>query len=86
MDLGTIQHISASAIYLFVFDGPFTGNVDSRIQAVWGELTEAYNRLGIPAGERVAHKTYLGIFESSRSYHPARYPQLHSKAAVARHT
>ena len=86
LDLGVVLQVAASVLYMLVFDGPFPGNVDAKIQAVWDEMTLAYNGLGTPAGERLDHATLLDIFDGSRSWHPTRYPVLHSKAAVARHS
>ena len=62
------------------------GGVDSCIEVVWSVLTEGHTRLGTPAGERAPFTMYMGIFEGWRRYKPTRYPALHSKAAVARHT
>ena len=65
-DIGTVLHYSGSASYTLVFNGPFVGSVDERIDAVWVALTKAYDSLGTVAGERLSFGQFAGMFEGSR--------------------
>ena len=85
MDLGITQSIAGSVIYLLIWDASLVGDLDTRIDQVWGALQLSYVELRTPAGERVSHETYAKLFEGSRSYTPTRYPILLSKGAIARH-
>ena len=73
LDLGITQHVCGSVLYLFVFDFGLGGNLNGRMERVWTELVEAYRGLGTPSREH------------SRSSKPTKFPELHSKGAVARH-
>ena len=85
LDLGLVQHINGSILFLLVWDAGLFGTLDVRIDAVWAKLVSAYDSLGTPSGERVQHQTFANIFAGQRSYNPVRVVELHSKGAIARH-
>ena len=86
LELGVCQHVGASCLYMLAFDAGLDGPLANRLAALWRMVGECYDALGTPAGERLAHALFLAIWEKSKSAHPTHYPQLHSKAAVARHS
>ena len=84
-DLGMNQHILASILYILPFDCALPGRLDDKKQLIWQELLSAYQQLGTPAGEKLAHTTFEGIWEDRRSGSPSTYPVLGAKAAISRH-
>ena len=85
MDLGIIQHIAASILFLLVWDTGIDGTTDFKVGRIWEVLIEAYDTLATPSGERLPHAVFFAIFEKRRSKNPPSYPELHSKAAIGRH-
>ena len=62
------------------------GSLDERLDALWPRIQQSYAALGTPAGERLSHALLCGIFERcGRTRRPVKHPELHCKAAVARH-
>ena len=85
LDLGIAQHVAGSTIFLLVFDTGLRCSVDDKLTFVWGKLVAAYEALGTTAGERIPHAVFMAMFDKRRGYYPTSPPELHSKAAVARH-
>ena len=86
MDLGICQHIGASVIYLLISDCNLRGSFDTKAGLVWNRMKRAYVELGTPVGERLPESLYSRMFEvSGRTRSPKDFPQLHCKAAMARH-
>ena len=86
LDLGILQHICASALVMILWDGDLIGTFLTRLAALWPRIQQSYDALGTPAGERLSYSLFAGIFETcGRSRKPIQYPDLHSKAAIARH-
>ena len=85
LDLGICQHIGGSIFYLLAFDADLPGNLTDRLNSLWLHCCKAYDALGTPAGERLSHPQFFGIWDKSKSYLPTKYPVLHSKGAVGRH-
>ena len=86
MDLGVLQHICASCIYLLVFDSNLRGQFEDKANTVWRALAHAYEELGTTVGERFAEALYSRMFDKcGRTGSPIAYPQLFCKGAIARH-
>lgn len=85
LDLGVAQQIGGSVIYMLVFDLDLPHGLESRMAHVWNAMTTVYDQLGTPTGERLPHDRFARIFESSKSYMPTEFPELHCKGAVGRH-
>ena len=60
--------------------------MEKRINNVWGLLSGAYDSLGTPAGERISHLHFVGMFDNNRARDPANFPELKTKAAISRHS
>ena len=49
-------------------------------------MSSAYDERGTPTGERINFALLEGVFDAGKTRNPNRYPVLHSKAAIARHS
>ena len=85
MDLGIVQHIGGSALFMMVWDTGLPGSLMNRIEFIYGKLHEAFARTGTPAGEQFSHDLFVAMFDKSRRATPNAPPILHSKAAISRH-
>ena len=87
LDLGVAQHLAGSILYLLVFDCGFEGSFEDKASVVWTALCKAYVQLGTLAGERYPEVLFSRMFDKcGHTARPKQYPQLFSKAAVARHS
>ena len=86
LDLGVCQHICGSVLFLMVWDTALQGDLEKRTETVWQKLLDAYDSLGTASGERYTHASFSNIFAKNKTRDPNSWIQLHSKAAVCRHT
>ena len=86
MDLGILQHLCASILYLFLFNTGLPGVFERKASVVWGAVSKAYVQIGTVAGERLTEDMFGKIFDKcGHSYQPSQYPELRCKGAIARH-
>lgn len=78
-DLGIVPHLCGSIIQLLVWGTGLPASRDRRVSHVWRVLTEYYEKFGTPAGERLPHALFTGMFDRSRGrFSPTDFPDLHS--------
>ena len=85
LDLGACQHLVAGFLSMLVWQAGFVGTLEERIRYLWHELSNSYEALRTPSGERVPQRKVWNLFARSRTANPTAYPVLGSKGAQGRH-
>ena len=81
--LGVLQLFNASVLIHVLQEGVrMHGTVEQRKDSLWVSLLACYDELDTPSGERIPHSKFSAVLNAGCS---AEYPDMHCKAAHARH-